>query len=76
MLVRNRYHLTGGTGEGMPRADTMLYRMRANPRDWRIASLEAVARANGVNLREAAARMWSSSTPLLRKSSRFRRGGQ
>jgi hypothetical protein len=26
--------------------------MRANPRDWRIGSLEAIAAANGVNIRK------------------------
>jgi predicted RNA binding protein YcfA (HicA-like mRNA interferase family) len=36
----------------MPRADRTLARMRANPRDWRIASLEAVAAAHGVNIRK------------------------
>ncbi len=36
----------------MPRADRTLDRMRANPRDWRIASLEAVAAAHGVNVRK------------------------
>jgi hypothetical protein len=36
----------------MPRADKTLDGMRANPRDWRIANLEAVARANGVNIRK------------------------
>ena len=36
----------------MPRADKTLDAMRANPRDWRIASLEAVARASGVNIRK------------------------
>jgi hypothetical protein len=38
----------------MPRADRTLDRMRANPRDWRIASLEAVAAAHGVNVRKPA----------------------
>src|SRR5271156_6228798 len=37
----------------MPRADKTLDRMRANPRDWRIASLEAVAAAHGVNVRKS-----------------------
>jgi antitoxin HicB len=36
----------------MPRADKTLDAMRANPRDWRIASLEAVAAAHGVNVRK------------------------
>jgi predicted RNA binding protein YcfA (HicA-like mRNA interferase family) len=36
----------------MPRADKTLDGMRANPRDWRIASLETVARAFGVNVRK------------------------
>jgi len=36
----------------MPRADRTLDRMRANPRDWRIRSLEAVAAAHGVNVRK------------------------
>jgi len=40
------------SGQGMPRADKTLDAMRANPRDWRIASLEAVARANSVNVRK------------------------
>jgi hypothetical protein len=36
----------------MPRADKTLDRVRANPRDWRIASLEAVAAAHRVNIRK------------------------
>ena len=36
----------------MPRADKTLDRMRANPRDWRIGRLEAVAAAHGVNVRK------------------------
>ena len=36
----------------MPRADRTLDRMRSNPRDWRIASLDAVAAAHGVNIRK------------------------
>lgn len=35
----------------MRRADKTLDAMRANPRDWRIGSLEAVAAAHGVNVR-------------------------
>ena len=34
------------------RADKTLEAMRANPRDWRIGSLEAVATAYGVNVRK------------------------
>jgi len=36
----------------MTRADKTLAAMRANPGDWRITSLEAVAAAFGVNLRK------------------------
>jgi len=36
----------------MARIDKTLERMRANPRDWRIDDLEAVARAFGVNVRK------------------------
>ena len=36
----------------MPRADKTLDNMRANPRGWRIGSLEAVAAANGVSVRK------------------------
>jgi hypothetical protein len=36
----------------MPRADKTLDRMRANPRDWRMRSLEAVAAGHGVNVRK------------------------
>ena len=36
----------------MARGDKTLASMRANPRDWRIASLEAVAVAAGVNVRK------------------------
>jgi len=36
----------------MPRADKTLDRMRANPRDWRIGRLEAVAAARGINVRK------------------------
>lgn len=36
----------------MTRADKTLEAMRANPRDWRIGSLEAVAAAFGVNARK------------------------
>ena len=38
----------------MARADRTLDRMRANPRDWRIATLESVARAHEVNIRKPA----------------------
>jgi hypothetical protein len=34
------------------RGDKTLAAMRTNPRDWRIASLEAVAAAAGVNVRK------------------------
>jgi hypothetical protein len=37
----------------MARGDKTLASMRANPRDWRIASLEAVAAASGVNVRKS-----------------------
>jgi len=36
----------------MARADKTLEEMRANPRDWRISSLEAVAATFGVNRRK------------------------
>ena len=36
----------------MPRADKTLDRMRTNRRNWRIASLEAVAAGHGVNIRK------------------------
>ena len=36
----------------MTRADKTLADMRANPRDWRITRLEAVAAAFGVNVRK------------------------
>lgn len=36
----------------MTRADKTLADMRANPRDWRITSLEAVAATFGVNVRK------------------------
>ena len=44
--------MTEESGLDMPRADRTLDRMRSNPRDWRIASLEAVAAAYGVNIRK------------------------
>jgi predicted RNA binding protein YcfA (HicA-like mRNA interferase family) len=37
----------------MARGDKTLAAMRTNPRDWRIASLEAVAAAAGVNVRKS-----------------------
>jgi len=37
----------------MPRADKTLDELRANPRDWRIGSLEVVAAAHGVNVRKS-----------------------
>jgi hypothetical protein len=37
----------------MPRADKTLDEMRANPRDGRIGSLEAVAAGRGVNIRKS-----------------------
>jgi hypothetical protein len=37
----------------MARGDKNLDRMRKNPRDWRIDSLELIARANGVNVRKS-----------------------
>ena len=36
----------------MRRAGKTLSAMRANPRDWRIGSLETVAAAHGVNIRK------------------------
>jgi antitoxin HicB len=45
----------------MTRADKTLEAMRANPRDWRIGSLEAVAAAFGVNVRSRVAVMSCSS---------------
>jgi predicted RNA binding protein YcfA (HicA-like mRNA interferase family) len=36
----------------MARADRTLDRIRANPRDWRIGSLEALAATYGVNIRK------------------------
>ena len=36
----------------MARRDKTLDAMRANPRDWRIAQLEAVAKRYGVNVRK------------------------
>ena len=40
----------------MTRADKTLEDMQANPRDWRIGSLEAVSAANGVNVRKPGCR--------------------
>ena len=37
----------------MARGDKTLEAMRGNPRDWRIASLESVAAAFGVNIRKS-----------------------
>ncbi len=37
----------------MARGDRTLASVRAAPRDWRIASLEAVAAASGVNVRKS-----------------------
>ena len=37
----------------MPRGDRTLAAMRIDPRDWRIASLESVAAAVGVNVRKS-----------------------
>jgi hypothetical protein len=37
----------------MARGDKTLASMRANPRDWRIASVETVAAASGVNVCES-----------------------
>ena len=36
----------------MARRDKVLDAMRANPRDWRIAQLEAIAKRYGVNVRK------------------------
>jgi hypothetical protein len=36
----------------MTKADKILERMRRNPRDWRMESLEAVARRSGVEVRK------------------------
>ena len=36
----------------MARAVRTLDRMRSNPRDWRIATLESVAGAHGINIRK------------------------
>ncbi len=37
----------------MSRAEKTIEAMRANPRDWRIADLETVARAVGLNVRKS-----------------------
>lgn len=49
---RPRYYLIGET-PAMTRADKTLEAMRANPYDWRIGSLEAVAKTHGVNVRKS-----------------------
>lgn len=36
----------------MTKADKLLAKMRANPRDWRIEEIEAVARRFGVDVRK------------------------
>jgi predicted RNA binding protein YcfA (HicA-like mRNA interferase family) len=36
----------------MGKAEKLLEKMRANPRDWRIESLEAVARRYGISVRK------------------------
>ena len=36
----------------MSKADKVLARMRANPRDWRIEELETVARRHGIDVRK------------------------
>jgi predicted RNA binding protein YcfA (HicA-like mRNA interferase family) len=36
----------------MSKADKVLEKMRRNPRDWRMESLEAVARRHGVDVRK------------------------
>lgn len=36
----------------MSKAEKLLSKMRANPRDWRIEELEAVAKRFGVNVRK------------------------
>ena len=60
----------------MPRADKTLDAMRANPRDWRIGSREAVAAANGVNVRKSGGSHVVFEHPGLRRRSRRRRGGR
>ena len=60
----------------MPRADKTLDRMRANPRDWRIASLEAVAAAHRVNIRKPGGSHVVFEHPAVAEQCRFRRVGQ
>ena len=36
----------------MSKADKLLAKLRANPRDWRMESLEAVARRHGIEVRK------------------------
>ncbi len=36
----------------MSKAEKLLQRMRANPRDWRMESLEAIARRYGIDVRK------------------------
>ena len=50
--VKGRGVAKGGGGVTLARADKTLEEMRANPRDRRIASLEAVAASFGVNRRK------------------------
>jgi len=47
----------------MSKADKLLAKMRANPRDWRIEDLEAVAKRHGIDVRKTGGSHSSSSTP-------------
>ena len=60
----------------MPRADRTLDRMRANPRDWRIGSLEAVAAAHGVNIRTPGGSHVVFEHPAVAEAVSFRHGGR
>ena len=60
----------------MPRASKTLDRMRANPRDWRITSLEAVAAAHGANVRKSGGSHVVFDIPPLRRRYQFRRVGR
>ena len=60
----------------MPRTDKTLDAMRANPRDWRIAKLEAVAAAYSVNVRKSRGSHVVFEYPAWRKLYRCQRDGR
>jgi hypothetical protein len=58
------------------RAERTLDRMRSNPRDWRIATLESVAGAHGLNIRKPGGSHVTFEHPAVAEALSVPRAGQ